>query len=50
MRTRRRQVSQVNRVSHEGEYEVDGANRPLNPWGRTGLQGRGLLGRSTNES
>ena len=39
---------QVNRVSHEGEYEVDDSNRPLNPWGRTGLRGRGMLGRSIN--
>ena len=38
-------VVQVNRVSHEGEYEVDDSNRPLNPWGRTGLRGRGMLGR-----
>ena len=36
---------QVNRTSHEGEYEVDAANLPLNPRGRTGLAGRGMLGR-----
>lgn len=34
----------VNRVSFIGEYEIcDGY--PLNPFGRTGLRGRGLLGR-----
>ncbi|KAG9264228.1 ADP-ribose pyrophosphatase, mitochondrial [Astyanax mexicanus] len=34
----------VDRKSHEGKYTVkDG--RPLNPRGRTGLNGRGLLGR-----
>uniref|UniRef100_H3A048 ADP-ribose pyrophosphatase, mitochondrial n=1 Tax=Latimeria chalumnae TaxID=7897 RepID=H3A048_LATCH len=34
----------VNRKSFEGSYEViDG--RPRNPFGRTGLKGRGLLGR-----
>lgn len=34
----------VDRRSHEGAYEVrDG--RPLNPRGRTGLAGRGVLGR-----
>ncbi|KAI4891695.1 hypothetical protein NFI96_033338 [Prochilodus magdalenae] len=34
----------VDRRSHEGEYTVH-ADRPLNPRGRTGLNGRGLLGR-----
>ncbi len=34
----------VNRVSYTGEYEID-ACYPLNPFGRTGLKGRGLLGR-----
>jgi len=34
----------VNRASHTGPYRVvDGL--PLNPMGRTGMQGRGLLGR-----
>jgi len=35
---------EVNRGSHEGEYLV-GNGRPLNPKGRTGLQGRGVLGK-----
>ncbi|XP_063076705.1 ADP-ribose pyrophosphatase, mitochondrial [Engraulis encrasicolus] len=34
----------VDRHSHEGEYTVQD-NRPLNPRGRTGVSGRGLLGR-----
>lgn len=34
----------VNRVSYEGVYEVV-KGRPLNPRGRTGLCGRGVLGR-----
>lgn len=34
----------VNRKSHMGNYEIyDG--RPLNPLGRTGLKGRGILGK-----
>ena len=36
---------QVNRASHEGEYLVDVNNRPLNIRGRTGLSGRGVLGK-----
>ncbi|CAM2712880.1 unnamed protein product [Rotaria socialis] len=37
---------QVDRTSYTGSYEVDGeTNRPKNPQGRTGLSGRGLLGR-----
>ena len=36
---------QVNRASHEGEYLVDTSNRPLNIRGRTGLTGRGVLGK-----
>ena len=36
---------QVNRASHEGEYLVDVNNRPLNIRGRTGLRGRGVLGK-----
>jgi len=35
----------VNRVSHDGEYMVDSGNRPVNKMGRTGLAGRGVLGR-----
>ena len=35
----------VNRQSHESEYQQDKAGRPLNIRGRTGLQGRGILGR-----
>lgn len=34
----------VNRVSYEGIYEIV-KGRPLNPRGRTGLCGRGVLGR-----
>jgi ADP-ribose pyrophosphatase len=34
----------VNRKSHIGTYEVVN-NLPLNPFGRTGLSGRGVLGR-----
>lgn len=36
--------SKVSRVSYMGKYKViDGL--PLNPMGRTGIEGRGLLGR-----
>ncbi|KAE8752373.1 hypothetical protein FOCC_FOCC000845 [Frankliniella occidentalis] len=35
----------VDRRSHEGEYAVGAGGRPLNPRGRTGLAGRGVLGR-----
>lgn len=34
----------VNRQSHEGQYQLQNGY-PLNPHGRTGIQGRGLLGR-----
>lgn len=34
----------VNRVSHLGPYQIEN-NLPLNPFGRTGLTGRGVLGR-----
>ncbi|KAF5290492.1 hypothetical protein FQA39_LY03596 [Lamprigera yunnana] len=34
----------VNRQSYAGIYRIDG-RRPLNPQGRTGLKGRGVLGR-----
>lgn len=36
--------SKINRVSFEGEYQIV-EGRPLNPRGRTGLRGRGVLGR-----
>lgn len=35
----------VNRCSFEGMYKIDNNGCPLNPIGRTGLRGRGLLGR-----
>ncbi|VDM38554.1 unnamed protein product [Toxocara canis] len=35
----------VDRRSHIGKYELDSEGRPLNPMGRTGLRGRGVLGR-----
>lgn len=35
----------VNRVSFNGAYEIDKTGCPINPIGRTGLRGRGLLGR-----
>jgi hypothetical protein len=36
----------VDRRSHEGKYELDNkTGRPLNPKGRTGLSGRGILGK-----
>jgi ADP-ribose pyrophosphatase len=35
----------VNRRSFEGKVYLDGIGRPLNPAGRTGLSGRGVLGR-----
>lgn len=35
----------VDRRSHEGVYSLDSEGRPLNPHGRTGVVGRGLLGR-----
>lgn len=34
----------VNRISNSGDYEVKNSY-PLNPFGRTGIIGRGLLGR-----
>lgn len=34
----------VNRSSHIGKYEIINGH-PINPFGRTGLRGRGLLGR-----
>jgi hypothetical protein len=36
----------VDRQSNEGKYKCDDvSNRPMNPRGRTGMSGRGLLGR-----
>ncbi|XP_061399132.1 ADP-ribose pyrophosphatase, mitochondrial [Musca vetustissima] len=35
----------VNRVSFQGAYAIDDQGYPLNPMGRTGLKGRGVLGR-----
>uniref|UniRef100_A0A0K0DH98 Nudix hydrolase domain-containing protein n=1 Tax=Angiostrongylus cantonensis TaxID=6313 RepID=A0A0K0DH98_ANGCA len=35
----------VNRVSFVGAYAFDSMARPMNPIGRTGLRGRGVLGR-----
>ncbi|TMS35606.1 hypothetical protein L596_002972 [Steinernema carpocapsae] len=35
----------VDRRSHKGAYEIGTHGRPLNPEGRCGLMGRGLLGR-----
>lgn len=35
----------VNRQSHEGVYRISDHNEPLNIRGRTGLKGRGTLGR-----
>uniref|UniRef100_A0A8R1DL49 Nudix hydrolase domain-containing protein n=1 Tax=Caenorhabditis japonica TaxID=281687 RepID=A0A8R1DL49_CAEJA len=35
----------VNRVSFVCEYAVDSSLRPINPIGRTGISGRGILGR-----
>jgi ADP-ribose pyrophosphatase len=35
----------LNRKSHMGDYKLDESGAPLNPEGRTGLRGRGILGR-----
>uniref|UniRef100_A0AC35FVW0 Nudix hydrolase domain-containing protein n=1 Tax=Panagrolaimus sp. PS1159 TaxID=55785 RepID=A0AC35FVW0_9BILA len=35
----------LNRKSHTGDYKLDESGAPLNPEGRTGLRGRGVLGR-----
>uniref|UniRef100_A0A0K0FY10 Putative nudix hydrolase 6 (inferred by orthology to a C. elegans protein) n=1 Tax=Strongyloides venezuelensis TaxID=75913 RepID=A0A0K0FY10_STRVS len=35
----------INRKSFMGHYQISKDNRPLNPIGRTGLRGRGILGR-----
>eukprot|EP00043_Microstomoeca_roanoka_P006586 m.64075 g.64075 ORF g.64075 m.64075 type:complete len:324 (+) comp13474_c5_seq1:276-1247(+) len=37
--------SKVDRVSAHGPYTIDENGLPLNPMGRTGITGRGLLGR-----
>ncbi|KAI1703275.1 putative nudix hydrolase 6 [Ditylenchus destructor] len=34
----------VNRISYPGPYSFDKYGQPLNPMGRTGLRGRGVLG------
>lgn len=39
-------MARIDRCSFEGRYECEeGTNRPMNPRGRTGISGRGLLGR-----
>ncbi|PAA48365.1 hypothetical protein BOX15_Mlig031650g1, partial [Macrostomum lignano] len=38
-------AGELNRVSHEGRYSLDPDGLPLNPRGRTGIRGRGCLGR-----
>lgn len=35
----------MNRSSFVGEYQLNEYGVPLNPFGRTGIRGRGLLGR-----
>uniref|UniRef100_A0A914GY43 Nudix hydrolase domain-containing protein n=1 Tax=Globodera rostochiensis TaxID=31243 RepID=A0A914GY43_GLORO len=35
----------VDRTSYHGNYKLSADGRPLNPFGRTGLRGRGLFGR-----
>ena len=35
----------VNRVSHDGKFKLDKDNSPVNMMGRTGIAGRGVLGR-----
>jgi len=35
----------INRVSLEGPYELAASGMPMNPRGRTGLRGRGLMGK-----
>jgi len=35
----------VSRISHHGNYQISSNGRPLNPIGRTGISGRGILGR-----
>ncbi len=40
-------ISQLERIieSYEGSLQFDAKNRPLNPRGRTGIEGRGVLGK-----
>lgn len=46
MTTNKRTCISVDRKSHTGKYNVDPeTNLPLNPWGRTGTKGPGVLGR-----
>lgn len=33
------------RISHKQQYKIDEQGRPINPVGRTGMTGRGLLGK-----
>ncbi|ODN05633.1 ADP-ribose pyrophosphatase, mitochondrial, partial [Orchesella cincta] len=41
----------INRKSHHGNYRTDNDGYPLNPAGRTGIKGRGSLGRwATNHA
>lgn len=41
----------INRRSHHGSYRTDADGYPLNPAGRTGIKGRGSLGRwATNHA
>ncbi|CAL8082008.1 unnamed protein product [Orchesella dallaii] len=41
----------INRKSHHGNYRTDNDGYPLNPAGRTGIRGRGSLGRwATNHA
>ena len=37
--------TKTDRRSHHGIYYVDFSGRPMNPVGRTGMTGRGLLGK-----
>ncbi len=38
-------LGRINRLNYDGDYDVDANNTPINPKGRTGIIGRGLLGR-----
>ncbi len=38
-------LDRINRLNYDGDYDVDEKNTPINPKGRTGIIGRGLLGR-----
>ena len=38
-------LDRINRLNYDGDYGVDSKNTPINPKGRTGVVGRGLLGR-----